>query len=136
MTRGICDVKEGKLVGINETKNIVKTPLGAEVAGCPGDSASIISMNFWCYPAEFMNMLNKDFSEFSVDMKNPFTDEYLFLVIADGILKKGVEFTVLPTEDQWLVVTNKEDKQAVADSFKKLIEKGVYQENLYSDLRS
>ena len=67
-------------------------------------------------------------------MKNPLTDEYLLPIIADGMLKNGVEFSVLPTDDQWFGVTYKEDKQAVVDNFRKLIESGVYQKDLYSDL--
>ena len=136
VTRGICDVKDGKLVGINETKNIIKTSAGAEVNGLPINTDSIVSMNFWCYPAEFINTLKKGFPEFLANMKNPLTDEYLLPIIADGMLKDGVEFSVLPTDDQWFGVTYKEDKQVVVDSFRKLIETGVYQKDLYSDLRA
>ena len=38
------------------------------------------------------------------------------------------------TKDKWFGVTYKEDKEAVVQSFKKLIEDGVYREELYSDL--
>lgn len=134
VTRGICAVEDGKLVEIKETNNIIKTQAGAEVNGQPIDTDSIVSMNFWCYPAEFMEILKKGFSEFLSNMKNPLTDEYLLPVIADGMLKNNVEFSVLPTDDQWFGVTYKEDKQKVVDGFTKLIEEGVYQKDLYSDL--
>ena len=39
-------------------------------------------------------------------------------------------------DDQWFGVTYKEDKQAVMDCFKNLIESGVYRRDLYSDLCS
>ena len=41
---------------------------------------------------------------------------------------------MLPTDDKWFGVTYKEDKAAVVESFRKLIEKDVYQKELYSDL--
>lgn len=41
---------------------------------------------------------------------------------------------VLETKDKWFGVTYKEDKESVVQSFKKLIEDGVYKEELYSDL--
>ena len=41
---------------------------------------------------------------------------------------------VLETKDMWFGVTYKEDKEAVVQSFKNLIEDDVYQEELYSDL--
>ena len=134
VTRGICRVTDGKLAGINETKNIVKTDTGAEASGEVVDVNSLVSMNFWCYPTEFMDALKIGFPEFLTNMKDPLKDEYLLPVIADEMIKDGVEFGVLPTDDRWFGVTYKEDKQAVVDSFRKLIKAGVYQKDLYSDL--
>ncbi len=54
--------------------------------------------------------------------------------IADEMLKDGVDYTVLPTDDKWFGVTYKEDKPAVVESFRKLIADGVYKADLYSDL--
>lgn len=41
---------------------------------------------------------------------------------------------ILETKDRWFGVSYKEDKEAVVQSFKKLIEDGVYREELYGDL--
>jgi len=41
---------------------------------------------------------------------------------------------VLPTQDKWFRVTYKEDKPTVVAAFKALIEAGVYEEDLFSDL--
>ena len=68
-------------------------------------------------------------------MQNPLKDEYLLPIIVDGLLHQGVEVSVLPTHDQWFGVTYKEDKAAVTESFKKLYQQGVYQEDLYGDLK-
>ena len=134
VTRGICSVKEGKLAGIQETRHIVKTADGAEAEGKTMDIESLVSMNFWCYPASFMNVLKEGFPEFLRDMGNPMKDEYLLPIIADKMLKDGTKITVLPTDDHWFGVTYKEDKPAVEAAFRKLIEEGEYQEDLYSDL--
>ena len=134
VTRGICRVVDGKLAGINEMKNIVKTDAGAEASSETVDVNSLVSMNFWCYPAEFMDVLKKGFPEFLANMKDPLKDEYLLPIIADEMIKDGVEFAVLPTDDRWFGVTYKEDKAAVVESFRKLIEAGVYRKDLYLDL--
>ena len=134
VTRGVCSVSNGSLTGIDETKNIIKTENGAEADGRALDLDSLVSMNFLCYPAEFMDVLRTGFPEFLKNMKDPQKDEYLLPIIADGMLKQGVEITVLPTDDQWFGVTYKEDKPAVMESFRKLISDGVYSEDLYSDL--
>jgi len=134
VTRGICSVEDGKLTGIAETKNILKTVNGAEADGKAVDANSLVSMNFWCYPASFMDVLKDGFPEFLKNMTDPMKDEYLLPIIADGMLKDGMEFTVLPTDDHWFGVTYQEDRPAVEAAFQKLIEAGEYRADLYSDL--
>jgi len=91
-------------------------------------------MNFWCYPVEFIDVLKNGFSEFQNRMTDPLKDEYLLPIIADEMLKDGVRFSVLTTEDKWFGVTYKEDKPAVVESIKRLIEDGTYRSDLYTDL--
>ena len=134
VTRGICNVCDGKLTGIDETHDIRKTADGAQADGKTVDTESLVSMNFWCFPFEFMEELKAGFPVFLNHMKNPLKDEYLLPVIADGLLKKGTEISVLPTADKWFGVTYKEDKASVTESFRKLYKEGAYRENLYEDL--
>ena len=134
VTRGICAVQDGKLAGITETKNIIKTADGAEADGCAVDTESLVSMNFWCYPQTFMEVLKKGFPVFLENLSDPMKDEYLLPIIADGMLKEGVAFAVLSSHDRWFGVTYKEDKPAVVNSFRKLIAEGIYKEDLYGDL--
>lgn len=134
VTRGICSVQNGKLVGIDETRGIVKTASGAEVAGREVDTSSIVSMNFWCYPVEFMDVLKDGFPKFIESMKDPLKDEYLLPIIADGMVKAGVEYKVIPTDDQWFGVTYQEDKASVTENFRQMISDGVYSEGLYDRL--
>ena len=134
VTRGICAVQDGKLTGITETKNIIKTADGAEADGCAVDTESLVSMNFWCYPQTFMEVLKKGFPVFLENLSDPMKDEYLLPIIADGMLKEGVAFAVLSSHDRWFGVTYKEDKPAVVNSFRKLIAEGIYKEDLYGDL--
>ena len=135
VTRGICSVIDGKLAGITETHDIVKTPGGASSHGTDVDVNSLVSMNFWCLPLSFMDVLKKGFPVFLSQMTNPVKDEYLLPIIVDGLLREGEEVSVLPTDDQWFGVTYKEDKASVMESFRKLYQAGVYQEDLYSDLK-
>ena len=134
VTRGICSVQDGKLVGIKETKNIIKTADGAEADGCAIDTESLVSMNFWCYPLQFMDVLKKGFPVFLKNLSDPMKEEYLLPIIADAMLKEGVAFAVQSSHDRWFGVTYKEDKPAVVNSFRKLIADGVYGDDLYGDL--
>ncbi len=137
VTRGICSVEDGKLVGIDETENIVKTADGAESEGRSIPVDSLVSMNFWCLPESFMDELRRGLPEFLANMKDPQKDEYLLPIIVDGLLKKGQEVSVLMTGDKWFGMTYKDDVESVRKSFGKLYEKGVYNgEDLYGDLKS
>lgn len=134
VTRGVCEVEDGILKGIVETSNIIKTEAGAEADGKTLSLEGIVSMNFWCLPTEFMGVLEKEFPLFLSSMKDPLKDEYLLPTIVGDEVNRGVQVKVSESEDMWFGVTYHEDKEYVVQEFKKLYDKGVYQEELYSDL--
>ena len=136
VTRGVCEVREGKLTGIVETSGIVRTQDGAEAGGRPLPLDAVVSMNFWCLPPEFMDALRKGFPEFVSGLSDPVKEEYLLPSIVGDLVASGTEVTVAETEDMWFGVTYHEDKAYVVQEFEKLYEKGVYQDILYSDLIS
>ncbi len=139
VTRGICKVDEnGHLTQVVETSNIVKTEGGAEADGRPIDVNSAVSMNMWGLTPEFVEMLESGFEEFFKENvpENPQKAEFLLPIFIGELLKdKKVSVKVVPSSDKWFGVTYKEDKPLVAQSFKKLIEDGVYSKNLFSDLK-
>ena len=94
-----------------------------------------MSMNFWCFPVGFLNVLREGFPVFANNMQDPLKDVYLLPVIADGMLKDGIEFTVLPSNDKWFGVTYQEDKASVVKGLRKFYEEGFYQKELYGDLK-
>ena len=150
VTRGVCNVEDGHthIVDVVETSNIIKTvdadgKIGAEVEGTALDPDSYVSMNFWGFPAKegcrpaYLEVLEKGFQAFFENevRNNPLKAEYLLPTHIGGLLREGkCSVKVLETTDKWFGVTYKEDKEAVVQSFRKLIEDGVYQEELYSDL--
>ena len=137
VTRGICQVGEdGYLTDVVETHDIEKTPEGAEANGVKIDIESLVSMNMWGLTTEYMDMLETDFVEFFKTVPaNPLKAEYLLPIHIGGLLRdEKVSVKVLRTEDKWFGVTYKEDKDFVVESFKRLIENGVYNADLFSDL--
>lgn len=151
VTRGVCRVEKGHthIMDVVETGNIVKTTdpvtgaVGAEADGVKLDPESYVSMNFWGFPAKegcapaFLDVLEKEFHTFFEKEvpSNPLKSEYLLPTLIGGLLREqGYSVKVLETKDIWFGVTYKEDKPAVAESFRKLIADGIYREDLYSDL--
>ena len=101
------------------------------------DENAYASMNMWGLTPEFLELLEPGFRRFLSDLdEEDNKTEYLLPVIMDGLIQQGqARVKLLPTQDQWFGVTYKEDKQAVADSFKKLIGSGVYRSPLFDSER-
>jgi len=65
VTRGICKMDEdNNLTEVVETKNIVKTAVGAESDGKVIDIDSLVSMNMWGLTPDFLDVLEEGFKEF------------------------------------------------------------------------
>ena len=141
VTRGVCQVDDNNyLITVNETSDIVKTADGAETNGQKIDVNSHVSMNMWGLTPEFMDTLEKGFVDFLAGVKagngNPQKAEYLIpIFIGDLLTEKKATVKVLETSDKWFGMTYQEDRPVVQESFKKLISEGVYNANLFSDLK-
>ena len=138
VTRGICKMDEdNNLTEVVETKNIVKTATGAEADGVAVDVNSLVSMNMWGLTPEFLDVLEEGFKEFFEKEVpgNPLKAEYLIPIFIGELLEQGkMSVKVLRTNDTWYGMTYHEDVAAVKDSFKKMLENGVYKADLFSDL--
>ena len=66
---------------------------------------------------------------------NPLKAEYLIPIFIGELLEQGkMSVKVLKTNDTWYGMTYHEDIAAVKDSFKKMLETGVYKADLFADL--
>lgn len=138
VTRGICSVDaKGRLIGIHETKNIIRTAHG--IAAKSEDGAeriipedTLVSMNFWGLQPDFLNLLEEGFRSFlSQKEKGNGKGEFLLPIFIDELLRAGrAHVSVLPTEESWFGVTYKEDRDAVSEALKRLTDQGVYPADL------
>ena len=135
VTRGVCQVDgKGFLTDVVETKNIVKTAEGAEADGQTLDVNSYVSMNMWALQPEFVQVLEQGFREFfqTAARENPLKAEYLLPIYIGQLLRQEqVTVQVLETGEKWFGVTYREDKPAVVESFRQLIDRGVYATPLF-----
>lgn len=140
VTRGVCQVsEEGYLVKVVETGGLIKTEDGAGIQKKDGsvepiDAGVHVSMNMWGFSVEMIDILEENFVEFLKSIpEGDIKKEYLLPTIVDDQIQSGkANVTVLETKDKWFGVTYKEDKQIVIDSFRALVEAGVYKEKLFS----
>lgn len=138
VTRGICKMDEyNNLTEIVETSNIVKNAEGAEADGVKLDTESLVSMNMWGLAPEFLKTLESGFQYFfeKVVLENLIKAEFLIPTFIGELLAEGrISVKVLRTNDTWYGMTYKEDVAAVKDSFREMLEKGIYREELFADL--
>ena len=139
VTRGICKMDEGNnLTEVVETKNIVKTATGAEADGVVVDVNSLVSMNMWGLTPDFLDVLEEGFKEFFEKEvpSNPQKAEYLIpIFIGELLAEDKMSVKVLRTNDTWYGMTYKEDVAVVKESFRGMLERGVYKEELFCDIK-
>lgn len=129
VTRGICNIKRNKLVGITETKgirafgNAIITENGQRL---PEDS--ICSMNMWGLNSFIFDVLEERFLDFLENTSpDDLTAEFLLpCIIGDLLKEKAVSVDVLRTTSKWFGVTYSEDKPFVVKSIANLVKCGLY----------
>ncbi len=138
VTRGILEMdRDGRLMGIRETRNIIRTAAGAarRFGGIDRPIAPdmLVSMNMWGLTPEFIEELKEQFPHFlnRKGLHDPGA-EFLLPDITDGLIKNGrADVHILKTEDIWFGVTYQEDRELVREAFDDLTAKGVYPSPLF-----
>lgn len=136
--RGICESKNGYLSNIIESSiekvdgKIIASPLDGR-RSFEVEPNSLVSMNFFGFTPRIMNVLEKGLVKFFEDNKHDLSKcEYLIPDIVFEEIENGVKVKVLESTDKWLGVTYREDKEYVVSEIQKLIDKGVYPNNLWN----
>ncbi len=127
VTRGVCEIENGYLKGIRETKGISGFEYcedGETVHSLPEDT--VVSMNMWGFGTEFFDKLEKEFGIFKKE-NDVMKDEFLIPIVVDILIKKeNAKVKVLNSPDRWYGMTYREDKEVVAAAMKEFCEKGMY----------
>lgn len=137
VTRGICVEEGGILRSVYETSGIEYSDgaLNYNSKDCPVRATldSKVSMNMWGLTPQFFDELEPRFEGFLKGLpEEDVKSEFLLPQVVDELIHEGIaEVKVLETDGKWFGVTYKEDKPAVVNAIKKLIEAGVYPKNLW-----
>lgn len=137
VSRGVCTADTSQnLTEINERTKIYRE--NGEIVyedetgkhPLPGDS--LVSMNYFCFSPDFIDMCEDMFTAFlqakGQELKSEFFIPYAaneFIQSGKGVLK------VLPTSAQWFGVTYKEDAPGVQTAINALVEAKVYPASLW-----
>lgn len=97
----------------------------------------MIATYHWGLTPDFLEVLEEGFKEFFEKevAKKPLKAEYLIPTFIGELLAEDKMFVkVLRSNDTWYGMTYHEDVATVKDSLKKMLEKGLYKDDLFSDL--
>ncbi len=136
--RGVCKTINGKLSSIIESSIIKENNI---ITASPLDGSSsfimkdddLVSMNMLLFTPTIFPYLEEEFKKFFEKNKdNLEKSEFLIPdVLTDAINSNYATVRVLSTTAKWEGVTYKEDKEGVVKAINKLIDEGVYPQNLW-----
>lgn len=137
VSRGVCTADaNNNLTAINERTKIYRENgeivYEDETGKHPLPGNSLVSMNYFCFSPDFIDMCEDMFTEFlqakGQELKSEFFIPYAaneFIQSGKGVLK------VLPTSAQWFGVTYKEDAPGVQAAINALVDAKVYPASLW-----
>ena len=137
VSRGICQVKDGLLVTMEENTKIEYTADGGIVSHTDkGDvtltGKEIVSMNFFGFTPKVFDSFVPYWERFIKDNVTAPKTECLLPNGAGEMVEKGEgTIKVLTSHERWFGMTYPEDKQIVCDELKKKILEGYYPEKLW-----
>jgi len=91
---------------------------------------SIVSMNFWGFNSEILDIAEREFNQFLEYYKNDDSEFYITKVV-EAALNDKKTFKIIKTNSQWFGITYKEDAKMVSKHLESLINKRCYPEILW-----
>jgi dTDP-glucose pyrophosphorylase len=142
VTRGVCAVRDGYLVSVDELLSIEKKGPGIFNTGPDGVERELapdtpVSMNFWGFPESILSSFAVYFEDFlktfASDVKNNLKAECYLPKAADWFIKEGIiRIRVLEAHADWFGVTYREDRDTAINHIRELTRKGIYPEKLWA----
>lgn len=135
VSRGICNVDNGKLVDINERTNIVKKD-GNLVYIDEGehliDKDALVSVNFWGFTPSMFEDAYRYFIEFFKSNSDLSKKEFYLPTIVKNSIEEGIaSVSVLESESKFSGMTYKEDREELSRYICELVNNGIYPNNLW-----
>ena len=140
VSRGICQVENGKLVTVTERTRIRREGEDAAFTEdgetwTPLAGSSPVSMNFWGFGPGMLGALNNRLPAFldRALAENPLKGEYALPTVVDEEIRSGnATVEVLSSTDSWFGVTYPEDLPTVKEAIAALKKQGAYPQDLWN----
>ena len=134
VTRGVCDVEDGRMTRVEETYKIGLAADGSirsyytDKAGTPLDGESPVSMNFWGFTPWGLGEMERYFEAFlRSGAGQEIGSECLLPTMVGEMIPAGTLLVdAVTTDDVWFGMTYKEDRATTARMLEKLTAEGLY----------
>lgn len=128
VSRGVCTIKDGKLLDVEEKTKIADCKYLENDEWHPLSPDTVVSMNMWGFQPDIFNYLEEGFVEFLKEKGNELKSEFFLPFMVDDLIKAGEkEVNVLVAEDKWYGMTYKEDKPQIEEALKQMRANGIYE---------
>ena len=136
VSRGICNVKDGKLIDINERTNIVNKD-GNLIYIDEGehliDNDALVSVNLWGFTPMMFEDASRYFIEFFKENSDLSKREFYLPTIVKKSIDEGIaDVKVLESSSKFSGMTYKEDREKLSIYINDLVKKGVYPFDLWN----
>ena len=128
VSRGVCEIEDGKLKSVTERTKIVDCKYTEDdINWIPLSPDTVVSMNMWGFTPDFFEYVERDLKTFLKEKINVPKAEFYLPSVASGVIDNNEkDVTVLVAEDKWYGVTYKEDKDDVVAAIGEKIAAGEY----------
>jgi len=137
VSRGVCDVKDGFLVKIDERLKIKREDgiikYFEDDNSYPIDENAVASMNFFGFSKDIFDFVEDELKLFFEENKNNLNKAEALLpnFVGDLINKSMLNVRVFDTDSKWMGVTYKEDADKVKKGINELVENNEYPNKLW-----
>jgi NDP-sugar pyrophosphorylase family protein len=139
VTRGVCEVRDGYLVSMEEQKNIgyendggIYSIIDSKKIALTGNEW--VSMNFFGFTLSALPYFQNFFDKFILKNAGSEKAEALLPDTANSLVKGGEgRIRVFTSEESWFGMTYPEDKAIVKGEIAKKIQNGYYPEKLWEN---
>ena len=141
VNRGVCathddntldNIVETLKIGYDEERKIHYNNEHGQKSYLSGNTP--VSMNMWAFLPDYFDHCGVMFKDFLKDRGQELKSEFFIPLLIDNLIKVGTKkVDVLDCTEEWFGVTYQEDKPFVMERLSKLIESGVYPENLWPE---
>ena len=136
VSRGICNVVDGKLVDINERTNIINKDGNLVYIDEDEhliDKGALVSVNLWGFTPRMFEDAYRYFVEFFKENSDLSRKEFYLPTIVKKSIDEGIaNVSVLETGAKFSGMTYKEDREALSNYICELVNSGVYPSDLWN----